>query len=192
MGVLSVEDYRDFVLPITKTLVREVQSLGVPVIYFGVETASLLPAMRETGADVLGLDWRTPLDETWKSLDYACAVQGNLDPITLFAEPELIRERVKRFLPRPEDGRGISSTWGMALCRARRSRTYSTWSGLCGSYRWRWSMADRAAVLLLAHGTPDTLDEIPAYLSNVTGGRPMPESVIEEIRHRYSLIGRVR
>jgi ferrochelatase len=46
-----------------------------------------------------------------------------------------------------------------------------------------------AAVLLLAHGTPDKLDEIPAYLNNVTGGRPLPESVIEEIRHRYSLIG---
>ena len=97
-GVLSVEDYRDFVLPVTRTLIREVQSFGVPVIYFGVETASLLPAMRETGADVLGLDWRTPLGEAWKSLDYACAVQGNLDPITLFAEPELIRERVKGIL----------------------------------------------------------------------------------------------
>jgi uroporphyrinogen decarboxylase len=97
-GVLSVDDYRDFVLPITKTLIREVQSYGVPVIYFGVETASLLPAMRETGADVLGLDWRTPLDDAWRSLDYACAVQGNLDPITLFAEPVLIRERVKSIL----------------------------------------------------------------------------------------------
>src|SRR5580698_1009175 len=50
-------------------------------------------------------------------------------------------------------------------------------------------MADHAAVLLLAHGTPDTLDEIPEYLRNVTSGRTMPESVIEEIRHRYSLIG---
>ena len=69
--------------------------IGVPVIYFGVDTASLLPAMRETGADVLGLDWRIPLDEAWRDLDYACAVQGNLDPITLFAEPELIRKRVR-------------------------------------------------------------------------------------------------
>jgi protoporphyrin/coproporphyrin ferrochelatase len=50
-------------------------------------------------------------------------------------------------------------------------------------------VGDRAAVLLLAHGTPDTLDEIPEYLSNVTGGRPLPASAIEEIRHRYSLIG---
>jgi uroporphyrinogen decarboxylase len=98
VGVLSVEDYRDFVLPITKTLIRAVQSFGVPVIYFGVETASLLPAMHETGADVLGLDWRTPLGDAWKSLGYGCAVQGNLDPITLFAEPELIRKRVQQIL----------------------------------------------------------------------------------------------
>ena len=50
-------------------------------------------------------------------------------------------------------------------------------------------MGDHAAVLLLAHGTPDTLDEIPEYLRNVTSGRTMPDAVIEEIRHRYSLIG---
>jgi len=48
---------------------------------------------------------------------------------------------------------------------------------------------ERYAVLLLAHGTPQTLDQIPEYLRNVTSGRPMPESVVEEIRHRYSLIG---
>jgi uroporphyrinogen decarboxylase len=98
VGALSVEDYREFVLPVTKLLVREVQAFGVPVIYFGVDTASLLPAMRETGADVLGLDWRIPLGKAWRELDYACAVQGNLDPITLFAEPELIRRRVRHIL----------------------------------------------------------------------------------------------
>ena len=97
-GALSVEDYRDFVLPTTKALIRDIQAMGVPVIYFGVDTASLLPAMRETGADVLGLDWRTPLGATWRGLDYACAVQGNLDPITLFAEPELIQKRVRQIL----------------------------------------------------------------------------------------------
>jgi uroporphyrinogen decarboxylase len=97
-GALSVEDYRDYVLPATKTLIRDVQAMGVPVIYFGVDTASLLPSMLETGADVLGLDWRTPLDQAWRTLDYACAVQGNLDPITLFAEPDLIRRRVHQIL----------------------------------------------------------------------------------------------
>jgi uroporphyrinogen decarboxylase len=98
VGSLSVEDYRAFVLPLTTQLVRRVQALGVPVIYFGVDTASLLPAMRETGADVLGLDWRVPLDAAWSSLNYACAVQGNLDPITLFAPQKLLRARVEGVL----------------------------------------------------------------------------------------------
>lgn len=50
-------------------------------------------------------------------------------------------------------------------------------------------MTGKSAILLLAHGTPDSLDEIPEYLRNVTGGRPLPDHVVEEIRHRYSLIG---
>ena len=106
-GALSPADYRDFVLPVTTSFVRKVQALGVPVIYFGVDTATLLPAMRETGADVIGLDWRIPLDQGWPALDHAVAVQGNLDPITLFAEQDLLRQRVRQILeqaarpPRP-------------------------------------------------------------------------------------------
>jgi uroporphyrinogen decarboxylase len=98
VGSLSVEDYRDYVLPVTTRLVRAVQEMGVPVIYFGVETASLLPAMRETGADVIGLDWRTPLEEGWRALGYSCAVQGNLDPITLFAPEPILETRVSQVL----------------------------------------------------------------------------------------------
>jgi uroporphyrinogen decarboxylase len=98
VGALSVADFRQYVLPITTRLVQAVQALGVPVIYFGVDTASLLPAMRETGADVLGLDWRTPLDEGWSALGHACAVQGNLDPITLFAPEDVLRNRVQQVM----------------------------------------------------------------------------------------------
>jgi uroporphyrinogen decarboxylase len=97
-GSLSVEDYREFVLPLTTGFIRRVQSFGIPVIYFGVDTASLLPAMRSTGADVLGLDWRVPLDIAWANIDHACAVQGNLDPITLFAPHGLLRARVHGIL----------------------------------------------------------------------------------------------
>jgi uroporphyrinogen decarboxylase len=97
-GALSVPDYRDYCLAPTTELVRRVQAIGVPVIYFGVDTASLLPAMRETGADVLGLDWRIPLDEAWSTLNYRVAVQGNLDPITLFAPQEVIHARTKEIL----------------------------------------------------------------------------------------------
>lgn len=106
VGSLAPADYREYVLPVTRELIRGVQALGVPVIYFGVDTAALLPAMAETGADVFGLDWRIPLDEGWRALGgpEACAVQGNLDPITLFAPPDLLRKRVHEVL-QAADGR---------------------------------------------------------------------------------------
>src|SRR3569833_2450387 len=63
------------------------------------------------------------------------------------------------------------------------------WCEWCVSSDWRTRMP-KQAVLLLAHGTPETIDDIPEYLRNVVSGRPMPEHVIEEIKHRYSLIGR--
>ena len=97
-GALSVSDYRDYCLDATTELVQRVKALGVPVIYFGVDTASLLPTMRDTGADVLGLDWRIPLDEGWRAIGYGTAVQGNLDPITLFAPEDVLEARVKEIL----------------------------------------------------------------------------------------------
>lgn len=97
-GALSVTDYREYVLPITRLLVEQVRALGVPVIYFGVDTATLLPTMRETGADVIGLDWRIPLDAGQRAVGEHCAVQGNLDPIALFAPEALLRARVEEVL----------------------------------------------------------------------------------------------
>jgi len=97
-GALSVTDYREYCLGWTTELVERVKALGVPVIYFGVDTASLLPAMRETGADVIGLDWRVPLEVGWKAVGEGCGVQGNLDPITLFAPEAVIERRVKEVL----------------------------------------------------------------------------------------------
>jgi uroporphyrinogen decarboxylase len=97
-GALSIADYRQYCLGPTTELVQRIRAMGVPVIYFGVDTASLLPTMQETGADVLGLDWRTPLGEAWRGLGYRTAVQGNLDPITLFAPEEVIAARVVEIL----------------------------------------------------------------------------------------------
>lgn len=98
VGKLSVRDYRQYCLGWTTELVERIKTLGVPVIYFGVETASLLPAMSETGADVIGLDWRTPLDAGWKAVGAGCAVQGNLDPIALFAKEDVLKEQVREIL----------------------------------------------------------------------------------------------
>ena len=90
VGSLGLADYRDYAFEASKRLVRAVQEMGVPVIYFGVETAGLLGAMASTGADVIGLDWRQPLDEGWRAVGPGHAVQGNLDPITLFAPLEVL------------------------------------------------------------------------------------------------------
>jgi uroporphyrinogen decarboxylase len=98
VGCLSVEDYRDSVLPRTAELVYKVQKAGVQVIYFGTDSTALLPWMKQTGADVIGLDWRVPLDEGWRSLDFKGAVQGNLDPVLLFADWKLLKSRANGIL----------------------------------------------------------------------------------------------
>jgi uroporphyrinogen decarboxylase len=104
VGCLSVEDYRRYVLPHVTGMVNKLKKSGVPIIYFGTDSATLLPAMRETAADVIGLDWRIPLDEGWERLDHQAAVQGNLDPVLLFAEWKELKTRAQEILRRA-DGR---------------------------------------------------------------------------------------
>ena len=72
----------------------------MPIIYFGTDSATLLPSMRETGAEVIGLDWRIPLDDGWRNLDFECAVQGNLDPVLLFANWKELKSRAEDILRR--------------------------------------------------------------------------------------------
>jgi uroporphyrinogen decarboxylase len=98
VGCLSVEDYRRYVLPHVTTLVGRLRKTGVPIIYFGTDSATLLPSMKESGAEVIGLDWRIPLDAGWRSLGYAGAVQGNLDPVLLFADWNELKLRAEAIL----------------------------------------------------------------------------------------------
>jgi uroporphyrinogen decarboxylase len=98
VGCLSVEDYRRYVLPHATGLVKRLQKTGVPVIYFGTDSATLLPSMKETGAEVIGLDWRIPLDAGWQSIGNRGAVQGNLDPVLLFADWKELKARAEDIL----------------------------------------------------------------------------------------------
>jgi len=100
VGCLSVEDYRRYVLPHVTGMVKKLQKTGAPIIYFGTDSATLLPAMKETGAEVIGLDWRIPLDEGWARLEHGCAVQGNLDPVLLFADWGELKARAEEVLRR--------------------------------------------------------------------------------------------
>ena len=99
VGALAPDDYRAYVLPHTRAVVRALRP-GTPVIHFGTGTATLLPLMREAGGDVIGLDWRVDLDRGWAAVGHDVGVQGNLDPALLLAKPAVIRERAKTILDR--------------------------------------------------------------------------------------------
>ncbi len=97
VGCLGPDDYREFVLPHSRAVIQGVKT-GVPVIHFGTGTGALLELMREAGGDVIGLDWRVRLDEGWQRVGHDAGVMGNLDPVTLFAETDVLRAHAKRIL----------------------------------------------------------------------------------------------
>lgn len=101
-GALTPRDYRDHVLPHSARVLAAVGELGVPRIHFGVGTANLLTLMGEAGADVVGVDWRTPLADALGRVGDR-AVQGNLDPTLVFAPPEVLTARAAEVI---EAGRG--------------------------------------------------------------------------------------
>lgn len=102
VGALSPMDYETFVLPYSKKVLDVAQATGVPVINFGTGTATLLLLMRQAGGDVLGLDWRIPLDSGWQIIGHDRAVQGNLDPVALFAPIPEMKKRIYDILRRAE------------------------------------------------------------------------------------------
>jgi len=100
VGALNAADYREFILPHTRKIFDRISTLGVPTIHFGVGTGSILGEIRAGGGDVIGADWRTPLDEAWTKIGFDRAIQGNLDPTLLlgpldrvFAATDEILER---------------------------------------------------------------------------------------------------
>ena len=82
-GALGRADYREFALPHTSRIFSALEASGVPLIHFGVGTAAILGDIAEIGADVIGVDWRQPLDESWAVVGHDRAIQGNLDPALL-------------------------------------------------------------------------------------------------------------
>lgn len=100
VGCLSPDDYRRYVLPYTKQVIDGLRNAGAPVIHFGTDTAMLLDVMREAGSDVIGVDWRIPLDDAWRRIGPDVGIQGNLDPVALFAPLPEIERRVDDILQR--------------------------------------------------------------------------------------------
>ncbi len=97
-GTLSEASYQALVAPHSARVMAEIADYGVPRIHFGVGTGELLPAMTRVGADVIGVDWRVPLDEAARRVGYGVAIQGNLDPTVLMAGDEVIERELTRII----------------------------------------------------------------------------------------------
>jgi uroporphyrinogen decarboxylase len=104
VGVLSPESYREFLMPHMKRIFEGLRPLGAPVIHFGTNTQALLDVMREAGGDVIGVDWRTSLEEAATIVGDPRPLQGNLDPAVLLTSPDEIERRARAIL---EEGRKL-------------------------------------------------------------------------------------
>ncbi len=98
VGALSPADYRAYVLPYSRRAIEIARQGNVPLIHFGTNTGGMLDLMREAGGDVIGIDWHSELDKAWQGLGYDVAVQGNLDPVALFAPWPELQKRARHVL----------------------------------------------------------------------------------------------
>jgi uroporphyrinogen decarboxylase len=103
-GLLAPADFREFAMRHARRVLDSLRPLGVPLIYFALDSAHLFEEIRSCGADVVGVDWRTPLATASERLHGKFALQGNLDPCVLLATPEVVRERARRIV---EEGAGL-------------------------------------------------------------------------------------
>ena len=106
VGALSPVDFREYVAPYTRRIVREVKATGVPFILFGTDTATLLEDLAGMGADVVGVDWRIELRDAVTILGGRASLQGNLDPCGLFMPKDALEKRVSEILEQGRQARG--------------------------------------------------------------------------------------
>ncbi len=106
IGALGPGDYAQYVQPHVKTVLDGVKNLGVPVIHFGTGTATLLELQKQAGGTVIGIDWRVPLDQAHERLGNDVALQGNLDPILMYAERSVLEARVVEVLEKGKQAPG--------------------------------------------------------------------------------------
>jgi len=100
VGALGPDDYVRFVAPYSRALIERVRSTGVPVIHFGTGASGYFRELHAAGGDVMGCDWRINIDQAWMDISYRSAIQGNLDPVLLFAPIPELRMRIHELLKR--------------------------------------------------------------------------------------------
>ena len=220
---LGREDYLRYVLPYNQKLVEMLhKQVDVPVIYFSTGTGAYLPDIATIGSDVVGIDWRVPLDQAWDLIGHERAIQGNLDPAALlYPWPELkarVDDVLERAGGRPGHifnlGHGIfpsvpvenvqrvvdyiqsnqssvssdqSSVSSNQFSVSSRTRSEARESERVTGHRLR--NTGPTGVLVMAYGGPDSLEDLPGYLSDIRSGRPTTTAVLDEISNNYRQIG---
>src|SRR5207344_569456 len=100
VGALGPDDYVRYVAPYSRALIERIRSTGVPVIHFGTGASGFFRELHAAGGDVMGVDWRINIDQAWMDISYRSAIQGNLDPVALFAPINELRTKVHELLKR--------------------------------------------------------------------------------------------
>jgi len=100
VGALGPDDYVRFVQPYSRALIERIRSTGAPVIHFGTGASGFFRELHAAGGDVMGMDWRISIDQAWTDISYRSAIQGNLDPVALFAPLPELKQKVTELLKR--------------------------------------------------------------------------------------------
>jgi uroporphyrinogen decarboxylase/ferrochelatase len=197
---LGREDYARYVQPYNKKLVELLRrGTAAPIIYFSTGTGAYLSDVAAIGSDVVGVDWRVPLDEAWTQIGQERPIQGNLDPAALlYPWPEL-KVRVDDVLMRADGRPGHIFNLGHGIFpsvpveNVRRVVDYikeiPVRSEHFSAPRAEARITSPVGVLVMAYGGPDSLDDLPGYLADIRSGRPTTPAVLEEIGNNYRQIG---
>ncbi|MCF7972964.1 MAG: uroporphyrinogen decarboxylase [Phycisphaerae bacterium] len=115
VGALSPDDYREYAMPYSAKAIRRAKESGCPVIHFGTNTSGMLPLIKEGGGDVIGVDWRIDISDARQILGPDVVIQGNLDPVQLYAPVSVLKDRVKTILDKMGDDPGYIFNLGHGL-----------------------------------------------------------------------------
>ena len=185
VGALSPADYIEFVQPYSARILAAVDA---PTIHFGTGTATLLAQMRDAGGDVIGLDWRIPLDWGWEAVGEERGVQGNLDGAILFGPWERVEAATLDVLARAAGrpghifnlGHGVMPDTDPAVLGRLRAFVHEQTARVHGM---------SVAVVLMAYGSPNRIEDVPAYYADIRGGRPIKPEHLEDLVARYQRLG---
>jgi uroporphyrinogen decarboxylase len=100
VGALGADDYVRYAAPYSRALIERIRQAGVPVIHFGTGASGYFKELHAAGGDVMGVDWRMNIDQAWMDISYRAAIQGNLDPVALFAPLSELKVKVHELLKR--------------------------------------------------------------------------------------------